>query len=96
MRDNMKQLEKAQEESSKKETEITGILNAINQSILVAELGLNGRFSSINDQFLMLLESHRDQVVGKLHSDFAQVDPYSDEYKDFWASLRDGNKHCQY
>ncbi|MCK4746478.1 MAG: PAS domain S-box protein, partial [Bacteroidales bacterium] len=90
MLENMNQLEQAQEESSKKESEITGILNAINQSSPVAEMGLNGRFSSVNDRFLMLLESHRDQVVGKLHSEFAQVDPYSDEYKEFWSSLRDG------
>ena len=60
MRENMEKLEQAQKESSKKESEITGILNAINQSSLVAELGLNGRFSSINDRFLMLLESHRE------------------------------------
>lgn len=90
MLENMKQLEHAQEESSKKESEISGILNAMNQSSLVAELGLTGRFSSINDQFLLLLESHRDQVVGKLHSEFAQVDPYSDAYKEFWLSLREG------
>ena len=90
MQDNMDQLEKVQEESRKKETEITGILNAINQSTLVAELGPSGRFSSINDQFLLLLESHRDQVIGKLHSEFAQVDPYSDTYKEFWSSLREG------
>ncbi len=91
MQENMAQLEKAQEESRKKESEITGILNAINQSSLVAELGPSGRFSSINDQFLLLLGSHRDLVVGKLHSEFAQVDPYSEEYKEFWASLREGN-----
>ncbi len=91
MRDNMEQLELAQKESSKNETEITGILNAINQSSLVAELGLRGRFSSVNDKFLLLLESPRDQVVGKLHSEFAQVDPYSADYKEFWSSLRQGN-----
>ena len=90
MRDNMEQLELAQKESGIKEVEITGILNAINQSSLVAEMGLNGRFSSLNDRFLMLLESSLDQVVGKLHSEFAQVDPYSDEYKAFWTSLREG------
>jgi methyl-accepting chemotaxis protein len=90
MRDNMEKLEQAQKESSKKEYEITGILNAINQSSLVAELGPNGRFSSINDRFLMLLESSRDQVIGKQHSEFAQVDPYSEEYKAAWASLREG------
>jgi len=90
MRENMKKLEQAQEDSSKKESEITGILNAINQSTLVAELAINGRFTSINDRFLMLLESHRDQVLGKLHSDFAQVDRYSAEYKEFWSALKEG------
>lgn len=90
MRESMQKLEQAQEDSSKKESEITGILNAINQSSLVAELGLNGRFLSINDQFLLVLESHRDQILGKLHSDFAQVDRYSDEYKQFWATLKEG------
>ncbi len=90
MRDNMEQLEKSQMESSKKETEITGILNAINQSSLVVELGLNGRFSNVNDKFLMLLESPREQVIGKHHSEFAQVDPYSEEYKKNWSTLREG------
>ena len=29
-------------------------------------------------------------MVGKLHSEFAQVDPYSDEYKDILGILREG------
>jgi PAS domain S-box-containing protein len=90
MRESMKKLEQAQQESSTKESEITGILNAINLSTLVAEMGLNGRFTSINEQFLMLLESSEDQVLGKLHSDFAMVDRSSDEYKAFWATLKEG------
>ena len=90
MRENMQKLEKAQRESSVKESEISGILTAINQSTLVAELGLNGRFTSINERFLMLLESQEDQVLGKLYSDFAMVDRASDEYKAFWTTLREG------
>jgi PAS domain S-box-containing protein len=90
MRENMEKLEQAQEDSRKKESEITGILNAINQSSLVAELALNGRFTSINEQFLMVLEAPRDQVLGKLYSDFAQVDRYADEYKQFWSELKAG------
>jgi methyl-accepting chemotaxis protein len=90
MRESVQKLEQAQEDSSKKESEITGILNAINQSTLVAELAINGRYTSINDRFLMVLESHRDQVLGKLHSDFAQVDRYSEEYKQFWSKLKEG------
>ena len=90
MMENMKKLEEAQAESGKKQSEITGILNAINQSTLVAELGLNARFTSMNERFLMLMDAQREQVLGKLHSEFAQVDPYSDDYKEFWARLRNG------
>jgi methyl-accepting chemotaxis protein len=90
MRESMQKLEQAQRESSIKESEISGILHAINQSTLVAELGLNGRFTRINERFVMLLESHEDQVLGKLHSDFAMVDRASDEYKAFWSTLREG------
>jgi PAS domain S-box-containing protein len=90
MLESLNKLEETQAESRKKESEISGILNAINQSTLVAELGLNGRFTSINDRFLLALESHREQVLGKLYTEFAQVDPYSDEYKTFWASLKEG------
>ncbi len=90
MRESMEKLEQAQQDSITKESEISGILNAINQSTLVAEFGLNGRFTSINDRFLMLLESQEDQVLGKLHSDFAMVDRASDAYKDFWAALKEG------
>jgi len=89
-RESINKLEHAQKESSTKETEINSILNAINQSTLVAEFGLNGRFTSINEQFLLLLESHEDQVLGKLHSDFAMVDRSSDEYKAFWSTLKEG------
>ena len=95
MRENMEKLEQAQEDSRKKESEITGILNAINQSSLVAELALNGRFTSINEQFLMVLESPRDQVLGKLYSDFAQVDRYADEYKQFWSALKAGKSQSK-
>ncbi len=90
MRESMEKLEQAQQDSIAKESEISGILTAINQSTLVAEFGLNGRFTSINEQFLIILESQEDQVLGKLHSDFAMVDRVSDIYKKFWATLKEG------
>ncbi len=92
---NVQELQNAQEESSRKETEITGILNAVNSSSMVAEYSTNGRFSDVNEKFLFLLESPRDQVVGKHHSDFSVVDKYSQEYKDFWKKLREGETISQ-
>ncbi len=90
MKSNMKELEMTQVESQKKASEITGILNAINHSSLVAEFAVNGRFISLNDKFLLLLESPQDQVLGKHHSEFAMVDKYGEEYKAFWTSLKNG------
>jgi len=90
MKLNMMELEKAQEESLKKESEITGILNAMNKSSLVAEFGLNGRFTHINDKFLELLDSPAEQVLGKHHNEFAVVEKYSEAYKKFWSDLKEG------
>lgn len=90
MRKSMDELQRAQEDSRTRELEIQGILMAINASSLVAEFSPNGRFSDINDQFQLLLESPRDQIVGKHHSEFAIVDKYSDNYKNFWKELKDG------
>ncbi len=90
MRRNMEELQKAQEESQRRESEITGILNAVNSSSLVAEFTLNGRFSDINDKLQILFESPRELIIGKHHSDFAVTDKYSDEYKQFWKNIRDG------
>jgi len=94
MKESMKKLEEAQMESGKREREIEGIQTAINQSVLVAELNPNRRYLSINDNFLALLGTHRDMVLGKQHSDLAMVDPYTDEYKNFWEGLKQGNQNA--
>jgi methyl-accepting chemotaxis protein len=90
MRRNMEELQRAQDESRYREIEMTGILNAINSSSLVAEFSPNGRFSDINEKFQILLESPREQIIGKHHSEFALTDKYSDEYKSFWKNLKEG------
>lgn len=90
MKLNMSELEKAQEESLKKESEITGILNAMNESSLVAEFALTGRYTDINKKFLQLMGSTREQLLGKHHNEFAVVEKYSDEYRKFWNDLKEG------
>lgn len=90
MKRNMAELQKARDESMKKESELTGILNAMNESSLVAEYGLNGRFTSINKKFLELLESPAETVLGKHHNEFAVVDKYDEAYTSFWEKLKNG------
>lgn len=90
MKENVLAFEKSQEESKRKENEISGILNAVNASALVAEFSLNGRFSDINNRFAEILEISKEQALGKHHSDFAVVEKYSEDYKKFWRDLREG------
>ena len=90
MRKNVQALERAQDESKRKEIEISGILNAVNASSLVAEFSLNGRFSELNERFVEVFEISKEQFIGKHHSDFADVDKYSEDYKKFWRDLREG------
>ncbi|HKK64018.1 MAG TPA: PAS domain-containing protein [Bacteroidales bacterium] len=91
LRINLSKLEKANADAEKKESEITGILNAMNESSLVAEFNLNGRFTHINQKFSDLLELSKEQILGKHHQEFAKVNRYSEEYKKFWNALREGN-----
>lgn len=90
MKKSMAQLQKAQDEYLKKESEMTAILFAVNSSSLVAEFTENGRFSNVNDKMQLVLETSKDQIIGKHHSDFAVTDKYSEEYKLFWKNIREG------
>ncbi|HYW94010.1 MAG TPA: PAS domain S-box protein [Bacteroidales bacterium] len=91
MRTNMQALERAQEESQQKESEMEGILNAVSSSSLVAEFTMSGRFAEVNDKYVLLLDSPRDGIIGRHHSDFAVADKYSDAYRQFWNRLRAGD-----
>jgi len=86
----MEELQATQEESARRESEITGILNGIHDSSLVAEYNMNEGLIEINDKFLLLLETHRDHIIGKKYHEIIGVSRHTDDYKEFWQSLRDG------
>lgn len=90
MKKNMAELQTNQKKYLNKEAIMAGILNAINSSSLYAEFTVNGRFSNINEKFLLLMETSRDQIIGKHHSDYAVTDKYSDDYKQFWNNINNG------
>ncbi|MFW5645499.1 MAG: PAS domain-containing protein, partial [Bacteroidota bacterium] len=90
MRKNIYEMERTQEESIRKEFEMNGILNAINNSSMMAEYSLNGRFAKINEKFAALLELPPAQIIGKHHSEFSTANRHSPEYKTFWHELKNG------
>ena len=75
----------------RKETEISNRMNAINRSNAVIEFDLDGNIKYANDEFLNALGYTQNEIVGKHHSLFIEDDMKdSDEYKEFWSSLKEG------
>jgi PAS domain S-box-containing protein len=90
MRQQMEELQTTQEESDRRESEISGILNAIHNSSLVAEYNMNEELININDKFVTLLESQRTQLIGKKHHEIAGVSRYAESHTKFWEEIRLG------
>ncbi len=90
MRQHVEELQATQEESARRESEISGILNAIHNSSLVAEYNMNEELININDKFLLLLETQRDHIIGKKYHEIIGVSRHTDTYKKFWQQLREG------
>ncbi len=91
LRQQMEELQTTQEESARRESEISGILNAIHNSSLVAEYNMEEELVNINERFLSLLESQKTQMIGKKHHEITGVSRYTDIHKQFWENMREGN-----
>lgn len=65
MRQNLEELQATQEASARRETELTGLLNALHTSNLVIEFDMEGNILNINDSFLALMRIQREQLIGK-------------------------------
>ena len=90
MRQNFEELQATQEESARREAEMSSILNAINNSSLVIEFDLNGYIINANEAFLKLLGLKRNEMVGKHQSDFEKMDEANIRGEEFWNRLKNG------
>jgi methyl-accepting chemotaxis protein len=90
MRQHMEELKITQEKSARRESEISGILNAIHNSSLVAEYNIEEELISINDKFQVLLESQTAQLLGKKYHEIIGISRHTDAHKKFWEGIRDG------
>lgn len=89
-RQHVEELQATQEESARRESEISGILNAIHNSSLVAEFNMAEELLSINEKFQQLLQSHSSQLARKKYHEIIGVSKYTEEYKKFWHEIREG------
>ena len=71
--------------------ELEAIVAAISRTSLMIEFDLEGRILNANQNFLTAMGYSLDEVRGKRHQIFVdQATADSDDYKDFWKSLRQG------
>ena len=68
-----------------------GLMGALEKSMAVVELDLDGRILRANDNFLTAMGYRAEELPGKSHRDFCEPEmARSREYADLWASLRAG------
>ncbi|MCK4661227.1 MAG: PAS domain S-box protein [Bacteroidales bacterium] len=91
MRQNLEELQATQEESTRRETEMNGMVDALNTTVLIMEIDMEGNITTVNDKYLEIYGLPRDKMLGKKHSDFvisAKFD--SNMYYKLWDDLKFG------
>lgn len=70
-------------------------MNALSRSQALIEFDTNGLVVHANDNFLALMGYELSEIVGKPHKLFCEpAYVASEEYKEFWNTLRDGKFHA--
>ena len=91
MRQNMEELQATQEEAARRSAEMQGLLDALNSANLVIEYDLEGHIISVNNNYLQLVGTTRDQLIGTHHTDNMQLTKkQKEENAKFWSDLRNG------
>ncbi|MBN1250620.1 MAG: GAF domain-containing protein [Bacteroidales bacterium] len=90
MRQNFEELKATQEESARREAEMSSIIQAINNSSLVVEFDLNGYIINANQAILDLLNLTRSDMVGKHQSDFEKMEDTNIRPVEFWENIKEG------
>ena len=88
MRQNMEELQTTQEEAMRRETEMNGILKAINESSLVMMLNIDLDVISINEMFSNLLGVPQERVEGMNIEEITHVS--AQEVKELRLKLSNG------
>jgi transcriptional regulator with PAS, ATPase and Fis domain len=89
MRQNMEELKATQEESARREEELEGFLNAINQSFFVLEYDTGGNVKSANSKISGFLKIPADDIIGKTHNELFGEGTKADNL--LFASVSEGN-----
>ncbi len=89
MRQNMEELQATQEESARREVEWTGMLDAINNMLLKAELDLDKTILEANEHFASTFNSGQNELKG-INIESLIDEEHLGEFKNQWKSITQG------
>lgn len=91
LQENLKELQKIQEDAKGKENETTGIIEALADIGAIVWYDMEGNILNIRDKNLKDVGLSPKDLIGKNQSEFAiEAKEQPEEYKMFWEDLRDG------
>jgi PAS domain S-box-containing protein len=91
MRQNMEELRTTQEDFARREAELQGFLNAIQDSTMIMVYDDSGKIVDANEKLLQLLNSKSDDIIGRYHREFTTLSKSPDEFDKFWNNLKSGH-----
>ncbi len=91
MRQNNEELQATQEEMIRKETELSGFIEAIDNTFAAIEFDTEGYIIKANDAFLKVMGYTSEEIVGQHHRMFVSADyAKTEEYRKSWLNLAQG------
>lgn len=92
MRQNIEELQATQEEALRNQTEMQGILEALESSTFTMQYDMQGNVIEANQAFADLLETTREKLTGLSHRDGIDLEKAGiEDYQKFWSDLKNGN-----
>jgi PAS domain S-box-containing protein len=91
MRQNNEELQATQEEMIRKETELSGVIEAIDNTFASIEFDCEGNILRANDAFLKTMGYSSEEIHGQHHRIFVlPEESNAPEYVEFWKNLAEG------
>ena len=87
LRVNMREMKRVNNEMAKKDAEMKGIINAINQVAYMIEFTFDKKIIKVNDKVAQLLKREKNSFVGK---DLSDLDGCKPLHPEIWEELKKG------
>jgi len=92
LRKAMDEMTNARNESQRREAEMAGILSAVDETLLKAELDPEGKFESANQKFLSALGFRKDELIGRSIKNILP-DEYLENFDIVWQNICQGQSY---